>query len=145
MAITVDKDRDRYGVAHEPMEFDVAASTNIPMGALVSVVSGTGLAINAATATTHLVLGVAERRCDNSAGLASAKKVSVRAGIFEFTNSSAGDQITVASVGLVCYVVDNDVVALTTGGATRSKAGIIVGVTSAGGVLVRVGFDLLTP
>lgn len=145
MAITVDKDRDRYGVASDPMEFAVAAATNIPMGALVSVVSGTGLAINAATATTHLVLGVAAVRCDNSAGAASAKKVSVQCGIFEFTNSTAGDAITVASVGLGCYVVDNDTVALTSGTSTRSKAGIIVGVTSAGGVLVRVGFDLLTP
>lgn len=140
--LTQDKARLRVGNAVEKMDFAMAASTNIFAGALVSVVNSTGLAINAATATTHRVLGVAVKRVDNSAGAASARRIEVETGVFEFANSTAGDAITVANVGQVCFVVDNDQVALTNGTSTRSAAGIIVGVTATG-VLVRVGFDML--
>jgi hypothetical protein len=143
-ALAQDKARLRVGDAVSVADFAVAANTDIFAGALVSVVGSTGLAINAATATTHLVLGVATFRCDNNPGAASERRVQVETGVFEFANSTAGDAITVANVGQSCFVVDNDQVALTNGGSTRSRAGIIVGVTSTG-VLVRVGFDMLNP
>lgn len=64
--------------------------------------------------------------------------VRVKRGIFKFANSAAGDLIAQADVGADCYIVDDQTVAKTNGGATRSRAGQIVAV-DADGVWVQVG------
>jgi len=62
----------------------------------------------------------------------------VRPGVFKFANSANGDLIAQANVCADCYIVDDNTVALTDGGGTRSRAGKIVGVDS-DGVWVVVG------
>lgn len=58
-------------------------------------------------------------------GLADACQVQVEFGIFGWTNSAGADAIAAANVGQVCYVVDDQTVALTSAGGTRPVAGII--------------------
>jgi hypothetical protein len=69
-----------------------------------------------------------------------ATTIRVAQGVFKFNNSSAGDLIAQANVGAVCYVVDDNTVALTSGGGTRSIAGTIMEVDSSG-VSVSVGMQ----
>ncbi|MFZ1680357.1 MAG: hypothetical protein WAT70_05000, partial [Rhizobiaceae bacterium] len=91
-----------------------------------------------ATATTLTAAGRAEQRVDNSDGAAAAKSIRVRSGVFRWNNSAAGDAITAAEIGDECFIVDDNTVAKTNGGATRSVAGKIVNV-DAHGVWVRTG------
>lgn len=116
----------------------MAASVKILKGALVA--NAAGYATPFTTATTHKVFGVALETVDNTAGSAGAKNVPVERGVFPFVNSSAGDAIAQADVGKLCYGVDDQTVALTDGGGTRSIAGIIEGFEGTA-VLVRVGCD----
>lgn len=118
-------------------EVPVAASMLIYAGALVAV-NAAGFATKGATATTLRPFGRAESTVDNSAGAAGAQTIQVRTGIFEWVNSASGDLITIADVGVDCFIVDDQTVAKTNGGATRSRAGRVVGFNGAG-VLVRMG------
>ncbi len=115
----------------------VAAAIKIYGGAIV-MKNATGYATKGATATGQICLGRAEDLADNTGGANGAINVSVRAGVFKWANSSAGDLITIADVGNTCYIVDDQTVAKTDGTATRSAAGKIVGVDS-DGVWVRAG------
>lgn len=91
-----------------------------------------------ATATGKLCAGRFNKNVDNTGGGAGAKVTEVERGIFKFNNSSAGDLIAQADVGALCYIVDDQTVAKTTGGATRSIAGRIMAV-EADGVFVEMG------
>ena len=109
----------------------LAAGVKIFAGSLVAA-TATGLATPGATATTLTYLGRAEEQIDNTSGAASAKSVLVRKGeAFKFANLAA-DPVTQASMGKVCYIADDQTVALTNGGATRSAAGIVIGVEADG-------------
>jgi hypothetical protein len=142
MALSAEKARLRIGQPISVGVAPVAAATTIFKGALISVVAGgaAGYAINAATATTHLVLGVATETVVN-AGAAGAKSVPYEAGDFEFTSAGAADTIDQGDTGATVYVVDNDVVALTDGSSSRSVAGLVVGMNGAKPI-VRVGLGL---
>ncbi len=117
-------------------QLPVAAATLIYAGALVCV-SAAGFATKGATSTTLKAYGRCETTVDNSAGAAGDLKVTVKSGIFIWANSAAGDLITLADVASDCYIVDDQTVAKTNGGATRSRAGKIVNV-DAEGVWVQV-------
>lgn len=109
----------------------VAANVKIFAGSLVAA-SATGLATPGATATTLTYLGRAEEQIDNTGGAASAKSVLVRRNeSFKFANLAA-DLVTQASLGKVCYIVDDQTVALTSAAATRSVAGVVIGVEADG-------------
>ena len=71
-------------------------------------------------------------------GDARALDVEVERGVFAFDNSTAGDAIAQADVGNNAYIVDDQTVAKTDGGGTRSIAGVIEGFDGTS-VLVRVG------
>lgn len=120
----------------EDFEFPVAASTLIYAGSLVCI-NASSLATKGAVATTLKAVGIATERADNSAGAAGAIRVKVRRGCFRFANSSAGDLIALADVGADCYIVDDQTVAKTNGGSTRSVAGKIRDV-DADGVWVQI-------
>lgn len=120
----------------EDFEFPVAASTLIYAGSLVCI-NASSLATKGAVATTLKCVGVAQERADNSAGAAGAIRVKVSRGCFRFANSSAGDLIALADVGADCYIVDDQTVAKTNGGSTRSVAGKIRDV-DADGVWVQI-------
>lgn len=117
------------------MNLAVAASTIIYAGSLVCR-NASGNAVPGSVATTLKALGVADQRVDNSAGSAGAKSVQIRKGVFCFANSSAGDLIAIADIGNDCYIVDDQTVAKTNGGSTRSIAGKVFDV-DAGGVWVQ--------
>ena len=109
----------------------VGAAKKIFAGSLV-VAAATGYAEPGSTATTLTALGRAEEFVDNSAGAAGAKTVRVRRGkAFKFANAAA-DLVTQAELGKTCYIVDDQTVAKTNGGATRSAAGKVVGIDSDG-------------
>ena len=57
--------------------------------------------------------------------------------LFRSANSAAADLIAQADVGKLCHVVDDQTVAKTDGTGTRSRAGIVARVETAG-VWVRV-------
>lgn len=123
----------------EVFDFPAAATTKIHQGSIVAL--SAGYAAPGATATGRIAVGRAEQTIDNTSGAAGAVSVPVKRGIFKFGNSSAGDLIAQANVGADCYIVDDQTVALTNGGSTRSVAGKIVGVDS-DGVWVQIGLGL---
>ncbi len=129
------------GVMVVPMmhDFPVKGSTRILSGALVAL--NAGFAAPGATATGRIAVGVAQETVDNTGGADGAKRVRVFAGVFQFKNSSAGDLIAQADVGTDCFIVDDETVAKTNGGATRSRAGRVIAVDAAG-VWVQLGIGL---
>jgi len=114
------------------------ASTIVYQGALVVI--DAGYAAPGRTATGLVAAGRAERTYDNSAGANGAKTVEVRRGVFAFENSSAGDLIAQTEIGTLCYIVDDQTVAKTNGGATRSIAGRVISVSEGDSkVYVEIG------
>lgn len=110
---------------------DVAANVKIWQGAIVAL-SATGYATPGATATTLVADGIAAQTVDNTGGSAGALKVPVKKGTFRFANSASTDAITRAEIGDDCWIVDDQTVAKTDGGTTRSKAGRIMDVDAQG-------------
>lgn len=110
---------------------DIAANVKIYEGAIVAL-SAAGYATPGATATTLVADGVAIETVDNTGGSAAALKVTVRKGVFRFGNSASTDAITRAEIGDDCWIVDDQTVAKTDGGTTRSKAGRIMDVDAQG-------------
>lgn len=127
--MTPRKENGGYGRA-------VAAGAVIYAGALVCL-NATGFAVPGSTSTTLKADGRARSRADNTGGGNGAIVLEVEKGTFRFANSSSTDAITIADIGASAYVVDDQTVAKTNGGATRSVAGTIQDV-DANGVWVRI-------
>lgn len=132
-------DRTTPERAGEEYSFGVAAAKKLYAGALVAL-NASGYATLGATATGLIGVGRAEEMVDNSAGSDGDLTVRVRAGIFRFGNSSAGDLIAIADIGKTAWIVDDQTVAKTSASSTRSPAGTIVDVDSQG-VWVRLGWQ----
>ena len=117
--------------------FPVKAATTCFQGSLV--VLDAGYAAPGRVATGLIAVGMALE----TVAAVAAGDASVRAerGVFKFANSTAGDLIAQANVGADCYIVDDQTVALTNGGATRSRAGKVSAV-DADGVWVQIGLGL---
>ncbi|MBI2278189.1 MAG: hypothetical protein HYU74_12615 [Dechloromonas sp.] len=117
--------------------FPVKAATACIQGGLA--VLDAGYAAPGRTAVSLIAVGMfTESVTAVAAGDVSAN---VEAGTFKFANSAAGDLIAQADVGADCYIVDDQTVAKTNGGATRSRAGKVAAV-DADGVWVQVGLGL---
>jgi len=117
----------------------VAASTKIFKGSIVCR-NATGYLTKGATSTTLVPMGVARDTVDNSAGANGDLKANLDTGAFEFENSAAGDQITIADLGNDVYIVDDQTVAKTNGSSTRSRAGKLVGINPVNSKpIVRIG------
>lgn len=135
MALTKDRNtpmRDGRLVVHP-----VAANKTIYAGSLV-VLNATGYAEPGSTATTLTAVGMAEHRVNNSGGPDGYLTIEVRRGVFNFSNSTAGDLITRTEIGKSCYIVNDHTVAKTTAANTRSLAGKVIDVDSSG-VWVEIG------
>lgn len=92
------------------------------------------------TAATSVAIGRCKRTIDNSSGDAGDKFVEAERGVFgPYANSAAADEITASDIFAVCYVVDDQTVALTDGSSTRARAGVIWDVDDDGGVYVLLG------
>jgi hypothetical protein len=131
-------DRNTQSRAGKDFSAPVAAATKIYAGSIVCL-DASGNAVPASTATTLTPVGRAKAQVDNSAGLAGAKSIEIERGVFKYANSAAADEITRAQIGDACYLVDDQTVAKTNGGATRSRAGLIVDVDADGQVWVELG------
>lgn len=129
-ALATNRDTKARGLNVIPQRFSmpVAASTNCFQGGIAVIALGTGNAKPATAATGLLALGIFTEPANNSTGSAGAINALIEAGVFRLGNSTAGDAIAAANIGQVCYLVDDQTVALTSAGQTRSPAGIIVDV-----------------
>jgi hypothetical protein len=125
---TPEKNREPYGLG-------VKAATKVWQGSLA--VLDAGYVAPGRTATGLQCLGRAAETVDNSAGAAGDLTIKVEPGIFRWAN---GDTIVAADRGKVAYVVDDQTVSKGDGGGTRSIAGTIYDVDSAG-VWVLSGLD----
>lgn len=85
--------------------------------------------------------GRADIAADNTGGAAGAIRVDWRRGVFRFNNSAAADLIGLADIGKPCFIVDDNTVAKSNGGATRSAAGVVDDVDT-DGVWVRLDESL---
>lgn len=101
-------------------EVGVKANVIIYNGALV--VQDAGVAAPGRTAATLVALGKAESTVDNTGGADGAKRVRIKRGVHGFNNHS-GDPVVAADIGKDCFVVDDETVAKTSAGGTRSVAG----------------------
>lgn len=118
-------------------DFPVKAGARLFSGTLVCL-DATGFAVRGAVSTTLQAVGRCEEGVDNTVGADGAQTVRVGQGCFRFANSTAGDLITNIDVDKPCFIVDDNTVAKTNGGATRSQAGIVRAV-EASGVWVEIG------
>lgn len=115
----------------------------VPMKAATTAYAGTivvadaGYACPARTATGLLVLGRATETVANP-GAAGAKSITVERGAFTLNNSTSTDAITQADLLKTVYLVDDNTVAKTDGGTTRSAAGKLVGFRSDGRPIVEM-------
>lgn len=105
----------------------VAASTIIYAGTLVAI-NAAGNVVPASDTAALKVVGVALEQVDNSAGAASAKKVSIGTGTFEFDN--AGGAIVLAGVQRLCYVADDQSVSTAAAMTNDVVAGLVVAFTT---------------
>ena len=115
----------------------VAAGARIFQGGIVCL-SATGFAIAGTAAATLKADGMAKETIDNREGADGALRVEIERGVFPFGNSAGADEVTIADIGMIAFVVDDETVARTDGGATRSAAGRIEDVDAVG-VWVRFG------
>ena len=123
------KDRNTPQRDGELFVSPVAAGAVIHAGGLT--VLNAGNAEPGSTATGLVAVGRADEAVDNTGGLAGAKTVTTRRGVFQWTNSGA-DPITRADIGSMAYIVDDETVARTNGTNTRSPADEIVDVDDNG-------------
>lgn len=125
------KDRDTKARSGDNRNIEVAAGVEIFAGALVAY-NAAGHAVPGSTSTTLKAAGRASSHVDNTSGASGDKSIEAETGIFAFANSSAADEITRGDIGDVCYIVDDQTVAKTDGGGTRSVAGEIFDVDEYG-------------
>lgn len=104
----------------------LAAGAVIHGGAIV-VIDG-GYANKATTKTGLKFAGIAEEAVDNTAGANGAKTVEVRRERLFFAKNSVGDAVAQADLFNQCYLEDDETVAKTNGGSTRSLAGRVMGI-----------------
>lgn len=125
---TSERQGDVFGVP-------VKANAVLLLGTIA--VANAGYADAGKTVTGLVCLGRVEDTADNTGGADGAINVTVRRGIFKFANQ-AGDLVTQANAFADCYLVDNQTVAATNGGGTRSRAGKVIAVSD-DGVYVAMG------
>lgn len=111
----------------------------VPLAAGVAVLAGTMAAINAdgfgemaTTAADLSYFGRFEEAVDNTTGADGDKTAQVRRKKVFLWDNEAADLVTQASLGQLCYMVDNQTVAATDGGGTRSVAGVVLAIESEG-------------
>jgi len=114
------KDLTRYNLP-------VLTNTAIIAGSLVGL-NASGFVVPAVVSTTLRILGMALESRPANAGASGTQRCPIRPGIHCWANSPDADLIALTNVGADCFAVDNQTVALTSGGATRSLAGVIVDV-----------------
>lgn len=108
----------------------LTASTKIPAGVMVMVISGTGTALNAADTASGVVMGVSTQLVDTTLG---HTKCPVSRGAYWFANDGT---ITAANIGQQATVLDNQTVSLAATTTNDIIAGSIEAVDATDGVLI---------
>ena len=108
----------------------LAADAVIWAGTMVAL-NAAGNALPAADTASTRVIGRAESSADNTGGSAGDVEIVVKPGCFKYNNSGA-NPVTIASIGLACFVSDDNTVAVAAGPTNDIKAGIVVRVESDG-------------
>lgn len=138
MALTQSIVRELYAPG-PPMETYTAAEIiQFWQGSMVAVDTADGLLKKVTASTTLKIVGVSCREFDTTGVAAEDCLIPVDHGTFgDFETAGGGDTITANDIKKPCYGVDDDTVALTDGGGTRSLAGTIHDVTAEGRVIVQ--------
>lgn len=101
----------------------LAAATKVHGGAIV-VLEG-GFAKPGYTASGLMAAGMADASADNSGGADGDVSVTVSRDDWVRVLNDIGDPVTRTSINQPCFIVDDETVAATDGGGTRSEAGIV--------------------
>jgi hypothetical protein len=109
----------------------VAANAVIQQGGQVQI-NAAGFAVPASATVANITIGMAKAAVNNTGGANGALTVDVDRGVFRFANSAAADLIARTEIGATVYVVDDQTVAKTNGGATRPAAGKCFDVDASG-------------
>ena len=124
-ALTKAREVQRWGGSPGVLvSYGVAASQTIYGGALVAL-NAAGHAIPATDTADITVVGVAEATVKSSA-TAGEDKVRIRRGAVQlFANATGTNKLTIADIGSLCYVADDQTVQ--DDGATKDvKAGVML-------------------
>ena len=113
----------------------VKAATTIYQGSLVCL-DAAGWAVPGSISATLIARGVAKATVVNPGANGALSIETERGQAYRFANSAAADLIARTEIGKDVFIVDDQTVAKTNGGATRSIAGKCVDV-DANGVWVR--------
>lgn len=135
--MALNKDRNTPYRDGSKFEHPVKGATRINAGAIV-VLGATGFAAPGSTAVGLTIVGVAETHVDNLLGADGDAFVRIRRGVFLFAEA-ATDPLNRTHIGKTCFVADDETVAATSGGDTRSPAGKVLDVDADGGVWVEIG------
>ena len=142
MALSADVGRVNYGSNIPLMTWKAAANQVFYNGAIVCKKTD-GFAYVGDEYTGAQTLGVAAFALDTTGDTNGDHDVIVQPGTFgDFSNSASSDAIAEDDRGKQCYVVDDDTVALTDGGATRSAAGMVYDIAD-DGTSVVVQFEVI--
>lgn len=117
--------------------YPVLADAVIYQGSIVAITSA-GWAKPGVTGLNLTAVGVAREGVDNTGGSNGALVVEVDERIADMANSAGADEIAAGDVGKVCYLVDDQTVAKTSGGTSQVTRG---DVTFNGTDLVGVTVD----
>lgn len=108
----------------------------------------TGYGIAGATAVGLIACGIlspqgpAAPNLDNTSGGSGDIVARVAQGVFRLGNSASTDALAEADIGQICFIVDDQTVAKTDGGGTRSPAGVVVAIDGTAGVYVSIAQQL---
>lgn len=139
-AVTADRNTKSRNVGIGVGEHPIAASTTIYAGTLTMRAETGGLLKNGADTAAHQFAGVATEYVDNSAGAASAKYGKVaKTGEYTFETAST---ITIANIGDVFYISDNQTVALTGDVSNHVACGVMVDLDGAKPVIRIDGYAI---
>lgn len=127
-ATTLDRNTVEVWNEGQIIPVPLTASTKIPRGVMVMVVSGTGTALNAANTASGIVMGISYQTVDTVLGHTKCPVSKQRAW---FANDGS---ITAANIGQAALVIDNQTVGTTA--SNNVKAGKIIGVDATLGVCV---------
>lgn len=141
-ALAEDTGRCNYGSAIPRATWKAAANQTFYKGAIV-IKKSDGFAYVGVTATGAQTLGVAAYALDTTGDTNGDHDVVVEPGTFgDFDNSTSSDAIAEDDRGKQCYVVNDNTVALTDGGSTRSAAGMVYDIADDGSKVV-VQFEVI--
>jgi hypothetical protein len=112
--------RHSGGGPERVFEVAMAASTTIHQGALVGQ-NASGLLVPMTAATGLRAIGRAEQSL--TSGVGQNPRMRVSTGVFGWSND-AGDLVTSAARGAVCYASDDQTVSITSTG--KSVAGVVI-------------------